>query len=200
MISDIVVAFLENNKPKGEQLIAILNGQLNRRWLPQLIRYDLLFNLETAFLTSIRNILVTTSPSELQNQLILPYSLILRNPQESLNLLAQQQLLQPFCTKLIGYAKLFKGTHLRITTLNVLASMAGVQNDWIRETLALFDGYGVIESNEWQDEEDQERLISQYFSDVVNEEVEKTFKNTFGELAWDSNLLAGRIAQLRQMI
>jgi hypothetical protein len=81
MISDIIVAFLEGSRPQGEQLISLLNGELNRRWLPQLIRYGLLFNLETAFLTSVRSILVTSSPSELEGQLILPYSLILRNPQ-----------------------------------------------------------------------------------------------------------------------
>jgi hypothetical protein len=97
----------------------------------------------------------------------------------------------------LEYAKLFKGTHLRITTLNVLVAMAGVRTDWVRETLGLFEGYGAIESNEWEDEEDEERLINRYFSDVVNEEVEKSFKDTFGELAWDGNLVAGRIAQLR---
>lgn len=65
MISDIIVAFMEQVRPQGEQLISVLNREMNRRWLPQLIRHDLLFNLETAFLTSVRNILVTSSPSEL---------------------------------------------------------------------------------------------------------------------------------------
>jgi hypothetical protein len=118
-------------------------------------------------------------------------------------LLAHHQLLHPFCNKLLDYARLFKGTHLRITTLNVFAAIAAVHGEWIRKTVELNDSYGAIESNEWEDEygeEDEERIISRYFADVVNEEVEKTFKTTFGELAWDSQQVNARIAHLRQMI
>lgn len=60
--------------------------------------------------------------------------------------------------------------------------------------MELYEGYGAIESNEWEDEEEEDRIINKYFSGIVNEEVEKTFKTAFGELAWDNAMLQARIA------
>jgi hypothetical protein len=129
-------------------LISLLNSQLNARWLPHLIRYDLLFNLKETLLACIRNIVHNiTSPSELENQLVLPYSLIIRNTAQTIELLSQEQLLLPFCAKLFDYAKLFKGTHLKITTVNIFAAISTIHREWIPKTLELYDGYGAIESN-----------------------------------------------------
>lgn len=103
----------------------MLNSHLSCRWIPHLIKQNLLFNLKDTLLNCVRNIVANvTSPSELENQLVLPYSVILRNATETVALLSDEQLFAPFFSKLFDYAKLFKGTHLKIVTLHVFCEVA----------------------------------------------------------------------------
>lgn len=75
----------------------------------------------------------------------------------------------------------------------------------IPKVVELVKGYGAMESNEWEDEEDLEAmidfdmtegLIEKMFNRIVNDKVEHTFKFVFGELAWDSKALYQRLAAL----
>lgn len=125
IISEIIVAFLELNTLHSEKLISLLNTHLTFRWIPHLIKQNLLFNLKDTLLNCVRNIVANvTSPSELENQLVLPYSVILRSASETLALLGEEQLSAPFFSKLFDYAKLFKGTHLKIVTLHIFCELA----------------------------------------------------------------------------
>lgn len=125
IISEIIVAFLEANTIQSQKLISLLNTHLTFRWIPHLIKQNLLFNLKDTLLNCVKNIVANvTSPSELENQLVLPYSVILQNPRETAALLSEEQLLTPFFSKLFDYAKLFKGTHLKIVTLHIFCEVA----------------------------------------------------------------------------
>lgn len=125
IISEIIVAFLEVNMLQSEKFISLLNTHLTFRWIPHLIKQNLLFNLKDTLLNCVRNIVANvTSPSELESQLILPYSVILRNASETVALLSEEQLFVPFFSKLFDYAKLFKGTHLKIVTLHIYCEIA----------------------------------------------------------------------------
>jgi hypothetical protein len=203
IISNIIVSFLEVTQLQNEKLVSFLNSNLNFRWIPYLLKQNLLFNFKDTFLNCVRNIVANiTSPSELENQLVLPYSVILRSATEIVELLIQEQLFLPLASKIFDYAKLFVGTHLKITTLSVFAEIAFLKHEWIPKVMELYGTYGKIESNEWEDEddEDEERVIDKFFNGIVNEEVERVFKYTFGELSWDSNLLESKIIRLKQMI
>jgi len=70
------------------------------------------------------------------------------------------------------------------------------------KVIELVREYGNIESNDWEDEEMEldgdfgEGVLDKLFNKMVNDSVEEVFKNTFGELAWDSKKLYERLGAL----
>ncbi len=87
-----------------------------------LLKSDQLQNLRTLYLSTVNKIAFEiTSLSDLEHQLVIPFSLLLKNCSEAVNLLETEGLFLPFLNKVYDYSKLFKGNHLRIITVSVLA-------------------------------------------------------------------------------
>lgn len=80
IITDIIAAFLESAVLTNEELITVLNNNVNSRWLPDLLRQNKVTNLYGNFISSVMKITnVITSQYELECELVIPYTILLRN-------------------------------------------------------------------------------------------------------------------------
>lgn len=87
--------------------------------------------------------------------MILPFYVGLHHTKEFMDtLMAQGTLLQDFLLKLFRYAELFKGDHLRVVTALFFMKMTELSPQMKEKTLQLVDGYGKIEVDEWEEEEE----------------------------------------------
>ena len=84
--------------------------------------------------------------------MLLPYYLIVHEAKTTLSILSENNVYNDFINKILKYAELFKGDHLRIVTAHVLLRVLQLDQSKASSIAQLINSYGHIEPDEWQDE------------------------------------------------